>query len=560
MGKQLAIPGGLIRFDWKKPDYTAVFRSRLQNLDHIRSHPEVIPELENYYRLFPADFINDWGVTYDPRNADIGLPTIIPFILFKRQRDWVDWVIQQWRGRKPGLCEKSRDMGVSWLALSLSCTLCLFNEAISIGIASRKSEYVDKIGMFKPLLPKGRMFMRYLPEEFRGGWVEWRDAPYMRISFPKTGSLISGEAGDDIGRGDRTTLHFVDETAALPRADLVESSLSQTTNCRIDMSSVRGMDNVFAKKRWSGKVDVFIFDWREDPRKDEAWYKKQQEELDEVVVAQEIDRDYGASVSGIVIPNAWVRAAIDANERLGIAPAGLKGMALDVADEGDDKNAVCRIHGTEILETFEWSGRGADLYATTERCFALCEEHGYAGFRYDADGIGAGIRGDARVLNEARRDDGKRALVVVGYQGSGAVYDPEGFVEGTKGGADDEGRQNLDYYYNLKAQAWWELRRRFYRTHRWITKNIPCNAVDIISISSKCPNHMKLVGELSQATYSTNSAGKMLINKKPKNAKSPNLADAVVIRYARMEQPRMVITPDMVQQIAKAAAPRRRGY
>lgn len=41
---------------------------------------------------------------------------------------------------------------------------------------------------------------------------------------------------------------------------------SQTTNCKIDLSSVNGA-NAFYRKRHSGKVKVFVFDWRDDPRK-----------------------------------------------------------------------------------------------------------------------------------------------------------------------------------------------------------------------------------------------------------------------------------------------------
>jgi hypothetical protein len=37
-------------------------------------------------------------------------------------------------------------------------------------------------------------------------------------------------------------------------------------------------------KRWGGKTDVFIFDWRDDPRKDQAWYDKQCRQFDPVTV------------------------------------------------------------------------------------------------------------------------------------------------------------------------------------------------------------------------------------------------------------------------------------
>ena len=96
------------------------------------------------------------------------------------------------------------------------------------------------------------MFMEHLPPELNGGYVPWRDAPFMRITIPGTGSIITGEYGDDIGRGDRASIYFLDEAAHVERPELIEASLSQTTNCRIDMSSVRGMNNPFAKKRWGG--------------------------------------------------------------------------------------------------------------------------------------------------------------------------------------------------------------------------------------------------------------------------------------------------------------------
>lgn len=75
----------------------------------------------------------------------------------------------------------------------------------------------------------------------------------MRVEFPETGAVIKGEAGDNIGRGDRTTLYLVDEAAFLQRPLLIDAALSQTTRCRIDLSSVNGMANPFAQKRHGGR-------------------------------------------------------------------------------------------------------------------------------------------------------------------------------------------------------------------------------------------------------------------------------------------------------------------
>ncbi|MDP1260138.1 TerL protein, partial [Klebsiella quasipneumoniae] len=88
----------------------------------------------------------------------------------------------------------------------------------------------------------------------------------------------------------------VDESAFLERPELVDASLSATTNCRQDISTPNGNANSFAIRRHSGKIKVFTFHWRDDPRKSQDWYEKQVELLDPVTVAQEIDIDYNASV------------------------------------------------------------------------------------------------------------------------------------------------------------------------------------------------------------------------------------------------------------------------
>lgn len=561
-----------LKFDFKNPDYAYIFHQRIENARRITERAEKDPQflvaLKAFYRENPWQFISDWGIAHEPRNIERGLPAKIPMILFPRQIELAQFIVRKWKAQESGLEEKSRDVGATWVAITLSCTLCLFHEGMTIGFGSRKTEYVDKIGTLKPILPKGRIFMENIPRIFKGEWAAWRDAPYMRIAFPETGSLIAGEAGDDIGRGDRTSLYFVDEAAHLERPELVEASLSQTTNCRIDMSSVRGMGNPFAAKRWGGKIEVFIFDWRDDPRKDDAWYEKQCAELDPVVVAQEIDRDYSASVRGIVIPGEWVRAAIDAREKLGIAPAGREALAFDVADEGVDKNAIVESLGIEIIASEEWSGKGSDIFSSTEYVFDVCDERRHAEFRYDADGIGADVRGDARVLNERRARLGLKPIRALGYRGSDAVIDPDGIVEGTIGREGDKGRKNEDFFQNRKAQAWWSLRKRFQKTHRWIKSLadnakdpskpiLSCPTDDIISISSDCPNHMKLVAELSQATFKTNDLGKIVINKKPDGQKSPNLADGAVILYAPWQTIDFEVTTSTL--IAAASmAPRRR--
>lgn len=508
-------------FDWKAPDYSVVFAKRMERLARLRGDPALLAALKAYYRDNPADFICDWGVTLDPKNVERRLPASIPFILFPKQREWVEEVVRHWREQKPMLTEKTRQMGFSWLSVATACTLCLFNEGMSIGFGSRKEEYVDRIGDPKSLFQKGRFFLAGLPREFRGGWDSEKHAPHMRLSFPDTGSSISGEAGDNIGRGNTTSIYFVDEAAFLERPHLIEASLSQTTNCRVDISTPNGMANPFAQKRFGGKVDVFTFHWRDDPRKDDAWYEKQKAELDPVTVAQEIDIDYAASVEGVVIPSAWVQAAVNAHEKLGIDISGARSGALDVADEGRDLNAFAGRRGILVDYIDSWSGVGADIFGTVERAIRTCDARDYLSFLYDADGLGAGVRGDARVINDRRKEQGARQIEVTPFRGSAAPERPDAQMVPP--------RKNKDFFANEKARAWWALRIRFQKTFRAVTQGVMSDHDELISLDGSMADLAKLQVELSQPTYSINSAGKVVIDKAPDGAKSPNLADAVMI-------------------------------
>lgn len=531
-------------FDFRHPDYTAVFVERAERLARIREAPAALPDLKAYYRENPAQFINDWGMTVEPRNPEIGLPAVIPFLLFDRQVEFIEYVMRKWRAREPGLIEKSRDMGISWCAVALASTLCLFYDSLNIGFGSRKLELVDNLNDPKCLFYKARMFIRYLPPEFRGGWDIQEHAPLKRISFPETGSTIMGEGGPNIGRGDRASIYFVDEAAHLEHPASVDAALSATTNCRIDLSSVNGMANTFAEKRHGGKVEAFIFDWREDPRKDDAWYAKFCNEHDPVTVAQEVDRSYNASAEGVVIPSAWVQAAIDAHIKLGIKITGRRSLALDVADTGRDKNAAAERHGILLVDCESWSGatmiggRQWDIADTVEKMFGICEERGIDNFSYDADGLGASVRGDARKINERREAQAlqnrkaPKLIRVTPFRGSAsgeALYQPDSYVLGPDGKPLD--RTNKDFYANLKAQSWWSLRYRFQHTYAAVNgKAYDPDA--IISISSKVKELSRLTMEFSQPRYLINGAGKILIDKMPDGVASPNLSDAVMIAYA----------------------------
>ena len=535
------------KFDWKNPDYTQVYERRAEMRNRMRADKtgECLKKLKLYYTDNPVQFIIDWGTTFDPRYAmkrDIHgkrMPTKFPFIPFEKQEELLYWLLDRMHKSEDGLIEKSRDEGVSWLSIGLGATLCIFIKGFKVGYGSRKEEYVDKIGDPKSLFWKAREFVDNLPIEFRAGWVRDQHSPFMRMLFPETGSAMTGESGSNIGRGDRCAAYFVDEAAHLDQPESVDMSLASTTDCRIDLSSVNGRANPFAVKRFSGRIPVFTFPWQSDPRKDEEWYKRQCEKYDPIVIAQEIDIDYMASVENVIIPSAWVVAAIDAHTRLGITVSGDRFGSMDVGDQGD-KCSFCTGHGILIENVDEWTGKGSDIFKSVQKSFMLCDEYGLKSFVYDEDGLGAGVKGDARVINETRGTDQK--IIVTPFRGSAAVVDPDKLVEGTN-------RTNLDYFKNLKAQAWFGLRTRFRNTYRWVVENKPCDPSKIISIAPNCNNRERLIIELSQPVYTQDGAGKMLIDKTPEGASSPNLADAVMMRGAPTKQHTVKITGAMMAKM-----------
>lgn len=522
-------------FDFINPDYSAVFAHRAERLKRIRANPEKLPYIKEFYRNNPAQFIIDWGCTFDPRNVERGLPAIVPFLLFPRQIEWIEWCVNKWKSQESAPVEKSRDMGLSWLTVGLGVTMSLFNKDMVIGYGSRKEEYVDKIGDPKSLFWKAREFAMLLPPEFRAGFDRAK-APHMRVLFPETGSSLIGEAGDGIGRGNRASIYFVDEAAFLDRPMLVEASLSQTTNCRIDVSTPNGMANPFAEKVKSGKFDTFTFHWRDDPRKDDAWYAKQVDKLDPVTLAQEVDLDYSASVEGVLIPSKWVQAAIDAHIKLGLDPTGERKTALDVADKGKDSNAQSFRNGFLLEDVIEWHGKSVeDIFGTTQKAIDNCDEKGYSSVDFDSDGLGVGCRGDARVINEIRQSENINPVEFNPFNGSGAVVDKDLYIIKPQG--DSPGRTNDSFFANYKAQSWWSLRDRFKATYEAVQNGVISDESNLISISSKLSNLARVTTELSQPTYKKNGRGKIIVNKAPDDSKSPNCADSVMMVYAPAKTP-----------------------
>lgn len=517
--------------DYRNPDYTPIFVERAARLARLRANPKDLPLIKRYYADNTAQFITDWALTVDPRVLKPRSP-VMPFLLFPKQIELIQWIEDRYQNEEAGVVVKSRDVGASWVAMAWAVSKCLFNKDFMVGIGSAKEDKVDRSGDPDTLFYKARMFLAWLPEEFRCGWEQGKNSAHMRLHFPQTNSSVTGEAGDNIGRGGRKAVYFVDESAHVERPKLIDASLAATTNCRIDMSSVNSMANSFAEKAHDGVTKRFDFSWRDDPRKDQAWYDKKVETLDPVIVAQEIDCNFNASADNVVIPSHMVSAAIGLLERLGITATGRRRVALDVADQGRDKNAVASRLGPLLDYLKSWSGKGQDILASVTQATVIAEGFGLNVFEYDADGMGASVRGDVRSINERRRLDNARetrTVTALPFRGSGAVLWPE-----KKCPRADV--KNEDMFANYKAQSWWHLYLMF--TESWkASKGEQYDPSMIISIDPKLPELNRLTAELSQPRWKWQTTGKRIVDKLGDDELSPNLADAVMMVYSPRVNP-----------------------
>lgn len=533
------------------PNYDAILDWRIETLAMLRADATLMEGARAYYAQHWDRFIDHWMTTYDPRNAgQPGKMAYMPFCLFPKQREYILFIRERLATQTGGLIEKCRDVGLTWLSGAVSVCMWLFVPGAAVGWGSRKEDLVDKLGDPDSIFEKMRILIRMLPKEFRPKGFSVEDhMPFMRIVNPVTGATITGESGDNIGRGGRKLIYFKDESAHYVRPEKIEAALSENTRIQIDISSVNGIGNPFYNRREAGidwspmmfipqeKTAIFVFDWSDHPEKTREWYEKRKKKFfDEglaTVFAQEVDRDYQASISGTIIKKDWIAAAIDADKKLGFKISGGTFAGLDVADGGTDTNACVVRKGVGILSAEDWGED--DTGKTTRRAIKSVEGLGDVELQYDSIGVGAGVKAEYNRLAASDEESWKNLIDRIRFtpwSAAAKVLFPERRLVVVDGVQDKNSPTNEDYFQNLKAQGWWQLARRFERTYRAVVEGIEYDPEDLITIPGDLPNLRRLEKELAQAVFVLSErTGKTMVDKTPDGTKSPNLADATVMAF-----------------------------
>lgn len=462
--------------------------------------------------------------TYDPRLVGKPGGAFVQFKLWPKQREAILWLKARAEANEEGLLEKSRDVGATYLTAGFALHQWLFVPGFKATFGSRKVDYVDKKDNPDSIFAKLRIMLDRLPVEMLPtGFNRAQNDNYMRLVNPETSAVISGEGGEEMGRGGRSSMYVVDEAAFVPNAETVEKALSGNTDCVIWVSSVNGMGNLFARKRHSilKPRQIFRLHWRDDPRKTEVWAEEKQASFsDPTTWASEYDIDYTASVEGICIPALWVESGKRLRRlepRLVASTVGRLG--LDVG-AGKAKSVAIPRKGS-VVEVPQARGE-PDTTETALWGLDVAKETGCTLLNFDAPGVGAGV---SSTLMHNPIPGLRVAAINTGLPPSERKW--------------PDGRTSEEMFGNLKAEIWWLCRTALQRTHEHVLflegkkGGKEHSLTELLALPSGDRDSDTLCLQLSLVKWGKNDKGKIVIERKEALARrgisSPDYADALML-------------------------------
>jgi len=272
---------------------------------------------------------------------------------------------------------------------------------------------------------------------------------------------------------------------------------------------------------------VVELNWRDNP-----WFppELEQERLDDLANLDRAEYDhiwegaYRDTIENAIIKPEWFDACIDAHIALGFEALGQERVAYDTADTGDAK-AVAYGHGSVILDVRSTEAGRIDEATDWATTYAI--ERKPDVFTWDADGMGMGLK---RQITDAFK--GKK-IDIEAFRGSEAADKPDQIYQRTDVGVKDS-KTNKETFTNKRAQYYWLLRDRMYRTYLAVVKGEKAvNPDDLISFCSNIAELSALRAELCRIPRKYNNSGRIQILSKPEMLKldidSPNMGDCVMM-------------------------------
>lgn len=237
---------------------------------------------------------------------------------------------------------------------------------------------------------------------------------------------------------------------------------------------------------------------------------------------------YNDSIESAIIETEWFDACIDAHLNIGFKPRGMRIATHDPADSGDARTFALR-HGVVFKDLQE--NTHLDVNDACDWACDLASEHAADRFIWDADGLGLTLKRQISLAFKGTRTEFQE------FHGGGEVYDPtETYLPVGK----KEEKTNSDTFKNRRAQCYWDIRDRIYKTWQVINKKAMYDADELISFSSEIKCLQKLRSEICRIPRKYNATGVIQLYTKQEMKQqfkldSPNLSDAVMMSVDKIE-------------------------
>lgn len=277
---------------------------------------------------------NTFAWTFDPRDPRRN----IAFFLWDKQIEYLRWVERLLKNHEDGLIEKSRDVGASYTTLTAVVLYQWLFHDFNALIGSRVENKVDKSDDPDALFWKLDYNLDRIPKWMLPvGWNKREHRTYMRLSRPDNENVITGESSNpNFGRAGRYNLALFDEMGfwANAKSSWESSGSSATTRLAISTPPESGKASYFYKLRQSGRVKIFTFHYKDDPRRDEAWEIAQRAKQSAEEFERERNISYSGSIEGKVYASEFMLVPVRKSKYDPLQPLyvswdfGLDGVAM----------------------------------------------------------------------------------------------------------------------------------------------------------------------------------------------------------------------------------------
>lgn len=464
--------------------------------------------------LFTSTFV----FTLDPRLVAQNKPALVPFIPFPKQIDYLNLRLSCIETGDNTVLLKSRDAGASYIALIHQSHSFLFNKNATTGLLSKKIDLVDRLGDANTLFEKLRQIFKYFPK-----WLLPLDKDYFSgfarmVNYEKNNSIV-GFSGEDAGRSGRAYFLDWDEVAFCPYAESQAMAMSQTTNVLFLTSTPNGKNNYFAKQYLTSNWKKIFIHWKDDPRKDQAWYEKQCEKLDPRSVAIEIDGSFEESSEGAIFIYKHLEKCLNAFDQLYSGGTPIISAGLDISlGKLDECVFTILVAGCIVKEQIVL--KEPDLVSLAYKVHQLCCDYNVDVLGLDTIGIGEGVSHIMARMN--KRYD------LVPIRGNAAC---------TNQYFEEYDAKAKDLFRNLRAEMYYSLARKVKNTFQFLSGLRQWDQTECISFILS--DYTTLFSQLEsiELIKKPNADKSQIMSKeemKSMGLKSPDRADSLYYAYAAM--------------------------